>query len=243
MRVFPILGVVAFVAACASDVPNAAEGVGFKDYDTYLQEKARRDAALAAQTAPPGTQTVQPPVIVVAERDPNAVQPTAPQSDAEATASAALAAIGAENASSQEQAVVLTENAEISDEQDFAAVSGRQTIESDAQRRQAQSEQYTQVQPKALPSRPSTGVLTPAEFAVRTSHPIGQKLYRRSPLKGGRAAQKCAAFDSVEKAQDAFLKAGGPERDRLGIDPDGDGYACQWSPELYRNAIRRTSNG
>ena len=33
-----------------------------------------------------------------------------------------------------------------------------------------------------------------------------------------------------------FLAAGGPERDRKGIDPDGDGFACGFNPAPFRAA-------
>ena len=30
------------------------------------------------------------------------------------------------------------------------------------------------------------------------------------------------------------LERGGPQRDRLGVDPDGDGFACSWNPTPFR---------
>ena len=42
----------------------------------------------------------------------------------------------------------------------------------------------------------------------------------------------------VARAQIDFLAKGGPERDRLGVDPDGDGYACAWNPAPFRAAVR-----
>jgi hypothetical protein len=41
---------------------------------------------------------------------------------------------------------------------------------------------------------------------------------------------------SDDLAQEAFLSEGGPERDRLGVDPDGDGFACRWDPTPFRRA-------
>ena len=43
-------------------------------------------------------------------------------------------------------------------------------------------------------------------------------------------------------AQRAFLAAGGPDQDRLGLDPDGDGFVCGWSPLPYRS-LQSQSNG
>jgi hypothetical protein len=35
------------------------------------------------------------------------------------------------------------------------------------------------------------------------------------------------------------LSNGGPERDRLGLDPDGDGFACYWDPTPFRLARKK----
>jgi hypothetical protein len=34
------------------------------------------------------------------------------------------------------------------------------------------------------------------------------------------------------------LANGGPERDKEGLDPDGDGFACGWDPRPFRSALR-----
>ena len=41
-------------------------------------------------------------------------------------------------------------------------------------------------------------------------------------------------FKSKDEAQRKFLKDGGPYKDRFNLDPDGDGFACDWDPEIYR---------
>ncbi len=134
-----------------------------------------------------------------------------------------------------------TNNPGISDEQDFAAVASRESIESDAARLEAQRNAYQQVQPGLLPQRSgSSNGATIVEFALSTTHPIGQNVYGRSSLSGqNRFERNCAKYTSQDQAQAAFLAAGGPERDRLGIDPDGDGYACYWDPAPFRAAIGR----
>lgn len=81
---------------------------------------------------------------------------------------------------------------------------------------------------------PSTGNI--AAFALSTSHPIGQQMYQRSGVRLRNAERACAKFASDSLAQEAFLEAGGPDRDRLGVDPDGDGYACRWDPAAFRLA-------
>ncbi|WP_298261368.1 hypothetical protein [uncultured Litoreibacter sp.] len=226
--------IAAGVAACAAPVPDSGAGVGFDDYDTYLSQKQARDAELRAQRS--GQTTVAPP----AEATP-----------AQQTASDAVAAVRGTSAQPARGESVpagiqntspnapTTDNPTISDEQDFQAVSGRQSIESDAERRRAQSAQYQVIAPKAVPSRPGGGAQTPIEFALKTSHPVGQKQYRRSVFSSNKAAKACGAYRSAELAQDAFLKAGGPKKDKLGVDPDGDGYACGWNPAVYRNVANR----
>lgn len=231
------------LTACTPRVPDdAVEGVGFKDYNQYLDEKRARDEALA-QGRP-----VSVPPASAAQVGPQEGAQASAQTEEQQTANAALEAIGARPANDASAVLVnptgapaspqasgpVLENASISDEQDFDAVANRQTIQSDAQRRAQQSAQYQVIAPEAVPRRPSGTTPTPIEFAVQTSHPVGQKLYRRTG--GSRNIEaNCAKYSSNELAQDAFLQAGGPERDKLRIDPDGDGYACGWSPTPYRN--------
>ncbi|WP_299301554.1 hypothetical protein [uncultured Litoreibacter sp.] len=221
MRILLSAFVVASVAACSPPVPDSAAGVGFENYDTYLAQKRARDQQLRN-----GPTAASP-----------AAQPTAPQTEAQATAAAAVEAIRPTGTASP-AAAPAANNAEISDEQDFGAVSARQSIESDAQRRANQSAQYTVVQPTAVPSRPGGTTPTPIEFALQVTHPVGQKTYTRSPFGAAKAQANCAAYVSAELAQDAFLKAGGPSKDKLKLDPDGDGYACGWNPAKYRQLVR-----
>ena len=219
---------VASVAACSPPVPDSAAGVGFENYDRYLADKQARDAQLGGNAAP-ATQTtgpITPPAT------------SAPQTEAQATAAAAVAAIQPAGAQSAAVQVPQTNNVDISDEQDFGAVSSRQSIQSDAQRRAAQSAQYQVVNPTAVPSRPGGGTPTPIEFALQVTHPIGQKVYTRSVFGANKAAENCALYASTELAQDAFLKSGGPQKDKLKLDPDGDGYACGWNPAKYRQLVR-----
>jgi hypothetical protein len=86
----------------------------------------------------------------------------------------------------------------------------------------------------ATTSVPSTANI--AAFALSTSHPVGQQMYRRTGANLRSATRACGNFPSDTLAQEAFLEGGGPERDRLGVDPDGDGYACQWDPAAFRLA-------
>lgn len=65
------------------------------------------------------------------------------------------------------------------------------------------------------PVQPVPVIATPLTTPVRP-------LYARSVG----AAGNCAAYPSPAAAQRAFESRGGPQRDPLGLDPDGDGRAC-----------------
>lgn len=244
MRAFLLLPLIAPVLlACTPSVPDSGAGVGFQDYDSYVRE---RDAAAARPSpiVPPGfsTDTIG---AAIDRADGATVAPpvaTAPQTGAVIGATSALPPVTSANrprgnapAGIQEQSgEMIHSNAAISDEQDFQAVSQRETIESDRQRIERNRSQYVVVQPGALPTRP--GELGPniVDYALATSHPVGTQLYRRSNFGAGNLLAKCARYGSSDQAQQEFLRRGGPERDRLGLDPDGDGYACSWDPSPFR---------
>lgn len=76
-------------------------------------------------------------------------------------------------------------------------------------------------------------------YALSTTHNVGQARYpRQSPLRWRRWEAACAQYPSQDLAQEAFLAAGGPERDPNHLDPDGDGFACWWDPAPFRQAAR-----
>jgi len=133
--------------------------------------------------------------------------------------------------------------AAMSDEQDFQAVSTRETIESDAERLARMQEQRVIVPPEAIPDRPAGARPNVIEYALRTSHPVGQQIYNRWLRSRDRHVRNCLAYRSADLAQEAFLSLGGPRRDRQALDPDGDGYACGWDPLVYRNAAQSARGG
>ncbi len=124
-------------------------------------------------------------------------------------------------------------NTGISDEQDFNAVSSRETIESDKERLARNRAQYQVIQPTAIPARTATGANI-VEFALSTQHNPGTQMYSRSALRLTDPLVACARYGSPDLAQQAFLESGGPQRDRKGLDPDGDGFACDWDPRPFR---------
>ncbi len=122
----------------------------------------------------------------------------------------------------------------ISDEQDFAAVSARETIQSDADRIARNRAQYVVIQPTEVPQRPGNSGPNIVEYAIQTTNAPGQQLYSRSAIRLSSPEAACRRYGSTDQAQEAFLSAGGPQRDPKGLDPDGDGFACAWDPRPFR---------
>ncbi len=218
------------------------QGVGFGTYEEYLQAREAREAALAGSTQPieetvlPPTDPDKTPEQVVVVELPSDPQPVAPV-DPEEPVQLIVPRVG-----EPLDATVAAEvdNPGISDEQDFEAVSSRETIESDRERLAAQRQNYVQIEPTAVPKR-NGGSNRPniVSFALETTNNVGESLYRRSGLRTAAGSQRaCAKFTSADLAQEAFLSAGGPKRDRKNLDFDGDGFACDWDPRPFRLAVQ-----
>ncbi|MFY0635786.1 MAG: hypothetical protein JXQ91_18400 [Vannielia sp.] len=248
MRAWLPLCAVLALAACDPAVPDSGAGVGFGDYDSY-QAQLRRDTALATSqrqtsvaTAPAGGP------VASAAASPSADAPAATGAPSAAEIDAALgrtptAAASVITPAAPAPAPVQTAaaprtggSARISDEQSFDAVASRESIASDAQRIQQQRAQFEQAPVTALPSRPQDTGPNLAEYALSTTNLPGQKIYRRGFTSQRKHDRACRDQSSAALAQQAFLSAGGPEKDKLGMDPDGDGFACGWDPRPFRAA-------
>lgn len=264
--ILPVLSLAA-LAACQSPVPNdAAGGVGFGDYATYQQQReaeltAQRNSQMQtvqppladssdpyaapgapATGAPSASELAQagigggqlggepmtampPPAIAPAASAPIGELPAAPA----ATAAAPLP--GAEPVQPQS-------HSGISDEQDFAAVASRETIESDKARMDQNKAQYQQVQPTELPERTddSGAAVDLVQYALNAPNRKGETIYPRSRIALANSERACGRYDTPEAAQQAFMRAGGPQRDSKNLDPDGDGFACFWDPTPFQKA-------
>lgn len=248
------------LAACSQSVPDSAAGVGFNDYNSYLREQAAsasRTTTPVTPVAPFGTAVAPPPAggfspdlaAAAIDRATGATPLAAPMS---ATAPVVFPAPmtqgtvvafdpndpnrprGNEPATiAPQMGEMVHNNTGISDEQDFDAVAQRETIESDAERLARNRAQYTVIQPTAVPERTETGPNI-VQYALSTTHNPGTQIYARSSLRFTDPMAACARYASPDLAQQAFLAAGGPERDRRGLDPDGDGFACDWDPRPFR---------
>jgi hypothetical protein len=226
------------LVACTTQVPYSNPELN--------QASAQRDAALAQP--PSGTLEQPAPVTAAPINTDPAAQPL-PGGVIEAVnddpadiraaqqAAAANSGVAPVDASPSNPPPVAVNDAGISQEQDFGAVSNQRSIESDAQRIANNRSQYTLIEPTALPTRPGSNLPNIVEYALRTDNPVGAQLYRRTNLLSAqRHTRNCGRYQSPDEAQTDFLARGGPERDRRGLDPDGDGFACTWDPTPFRTA-------
>lgn len=204
------------LAACDPPVPDSAAGVGF-DNDNF-------------RTSPPaGFEPVIPSAQAVSSETLNTPIEPLPATQTQDAREVV-------NASPSNPAPVQLENAGISDENDFDAVGSRRSIEDDAKRRDAIANQYQVVEATSLPTRAGATGPNIVEFAIRHSNALGNPIYQRFGLNTvARFDRNCRKYPSSDQAQIDFLARGGPQRDRLGLDPDGDGYACSWDPTPFRN--------
>ncbi len=226
---FLVVAIVA-LAACEGSVPESNRGVGFGDPVEFELQRARREAALqgsGSTTFGPAGNRVQ--AISSSELSAAGIGQSQPVGQPLSALRPAPAATP-----------VNPNNPSISDEQDFGAVSSRETIESDAQRRAAQAAAREVIQPTAIPDRPADAGPNIVEYALNAPNRLGQEWYSRSLLSGqGRFQRNCAGYNSPDAAQRDFLARGGPDRDPRGIDPDGDGFACGWDPAPFLLAAGR----
>ena len=233
------------LAACSPVVPDSAAGVGFSDYNSY--RVAPSSQAQSQPAAPSGFSAAAAAAAI--DKAEGKTAPVAPMTTLQPAPYAQPlvtgAIIGSDNRPRGNAPAGIVETtsemqtvATISDEQDFAAVSQRETIESDKQRIDRNRAQYQIDQPTALPQRVGDAGPNIVQYALSSRNPRGTQVYRRGGLRLTSYNAACARYASPDLAQAAFLAAGGPVRDRKGLDPDGDGYACSWDPAPFRAAVQ-----
>lgn len=220
-----ILTALCALTACSTSIPdsnpNARGGIGFGSPDEFAAQREARDRELETGLAalPDDRAIASETLAVLDATSPSGANPGQPAAGTE---------------------LLANNNPEISNEQDFDAVSARETIESDRQRLQRQRDAFEVATPQAVPERPRGTGPNIVAFALSTSNAVGQQVYRRSGrVNEERYRRACAKYGSSDQAQAAFLEAGGPNSDRRGLDPDGDGFACFWDPTPFRNARAR----
>lgn len=235
VRTTCLVGLLA-LAACETTVPNS--GVGFDDLGNLQPIEQPVRSGASGPFVAGGQISTESALVLQSETPSGELQPV--DSLESLAASAIDAAENGDQANASVEPSKPGGNAGISDEQDFDAVASRESIESDRKRLAANREAYQVIQPGALPTRRVSDGASIVEFALATSHAPGVAMYSRLGISGqARFDRNCAKYASQDLAQMAFLSAGGPDRDRYGIDPDGDGYACYWDPRPYRAAVGR----
>jgi hypothetical protein len=248
MRIAAAFLGLAALAACGPTAPEDTRGVGFGDYGAYQSQMPTNtpiavNPRISDETRTPAPYDIGSPPAPATPADPGAEIAAAttaalgtgpaPEAAAPMQLPAAMAAAPAAPATGIDPAVPTG----MSDEQDFKAVSSRESIESDRARIAANRAAYQEVQPAPLPSRAGASDTRVIDYALSTSNPVGQPLYKRSgSVNQQRFLRACAPYAGQDEAQEAFLKAGGPARDPKYLDPDGDGFACFWDPTPFRKA-------
>lgn len=238
-RISLVLAAGVALSACQPAVPDSGRGVGFGD--DFVEQQRKRDAALAGVPAPaqvsaaplgtPGSaaDTAARTTQVLAATRPGGV-------GNDASTNSGVAPV---NASPSNPAPPVLNSAGISNENNFDAVSGQRSIDADAARIAANRQQYQVIQPEALPDRTNAGPNIVA-YALQTSHARGTQQYRRTGFnKQAKFDRACAQYATPDQAQIDFLALGGPRKDRKGMDPDGDGFACNWDPTPFRRAAQQ----
>ncbi|MBL9049174.1 MAG: hypothetical protein JNK19_03575 [Tabrizicola sp.] len=242
MNLGPATGAVLAVllmAACTPTTTDSGAGVGFQDYNSYIRGAAPAPAGAPVTIPPPGGSFDPAAAAAAIDRAQGTLPPaTADVAALPPTDTAVRPRGGAPAGIKEESGEVAHNNTGISDEQDFDAVAARETIESDAERIARNRAEYVVVQPKDLPQRPGDTGPNIVEFALATKHAPGVQMYKRSGIGLRDVNSACAKFASPDQAQQEFLAKGGPERDRMGVDPDGDGFACAWDPRPFRTALQ-----
>ncbi len=223
------------LAACSPPVPDSGQGVGFGNYEEYQRQQRARDAQLQGSALPPATavseETLEPGQVVASDDGSD----LAAQTQAALGGGVSDGGAQVDTSTPQPEAVASTG---ISQENNFDAVDAQRTIESDAAKIAQNRAQYKVIEAEALPKRTGGEGPNIVDYALATKHPLGTQVYRRIGVNlEGKAARNCAKYASPDLAQSAFLSKGGPQRDRLGLDPDGDGFACSWDPGPFRKAV------
>ncbi|GAB4539493.1 MAG: hypothetical protein Tsb0024_10120 [Ruegeria sp.] len=230
MRKMLVIPVCAVVAACDTVAP--VQGTGFNT----PKYQAQREAQLAGQGAA-GNPLLPPPAI---SQDPWTAEPAAGaySTDGSAADIANQTAAALASTSTQAPAPATVASNGISQEQDFAAVSSTRSIQDDAALIERNRQTYEVVAPTAVPQRDQDGQPNIVQYALSTTNPVGAQIYSRAGFNlQAKAQRNCAKYPSADQAQIDFLASGGPQRDRKGLDPDGDGFACGWDPSPFRSAV------
>lgn len=267
MRIFALAAPLALLgmAGCSAGPDTYASmttgGVGFGDYQRYLHQRTAAPASgtvpysvppenRQAPILPPASMPASAPttldIVPMRERP---APPAAPAPGAIATQTLAplgnlvTASVESAPAAAPARAPVVVASAApatatpaptaaIRDQQVYHAGQSQRTTPEGAAPAQAQ------IVTASIPAPSEHGGPNLVAYALSSQNPVGTEIYRRiNPLRWSRWENACLQYRNQDAAQQAFLEAGGPQRDRDNLDPDGDGYACWWDPTPLRQAL------
>ncbi len=238
------------LSACQPALPDSGRGVGFDGTFEQQMQQREREAALTSGTAggvPAPSSVTSAPLTSFDDGSPEATAAQTARVLA-ATGPGAGTGLGYDagsgtglpplDASPSNAAPAVISSTGISNENNFDAVSDTRSIDDDKARIASNRAQYEVAPTEALPDRTEAGPNIVA-YALQNNQAVGTQVYKRLGLnKASKFARACAEYSHPDQAQTAFLEAGGPERDRAGMDPDGDGFACSWDPSPFRRAAQ-----
>ncbi len=210
------------LAACSPPIPDS--GQPYSGLPSYQAEREATLQGLQVDTTRISDEPLDSTYSVDAYED-----------ETGALASDVIDALGVDSSETATASATISRDGSISDEQSFDAVTSRETIESDAERIRRNAEAYQQAEVTALPTRPTDTGVSIVSYALQTTNAVGEQIYKRGRFNEARFAKNCLLYESPDLAQEAFLENGGPVKDRKGMDPDGDGFACGWNPTPFRN--------
>jgi hypothetical protein len=245
----PVVASVLVLAACQPSVPDRPGGVGFGDYQTYMAQRASGQSGSAApatgygagtgMAAPMNATDLQtaPLTTPVAGASPS-VSPGAPLPASILAAVNQVDGGGVDNAGA-----VPTEVPSADLRLDPTGQSGGYTV-GQSGGYTATSQPSPMTAPMAVPMTQTSSAPVASggkgaelvDFALSATNAVGQSVWERGSVKLASHDRACAKYAGSDLAQAAFLKRGGPERDPLNLDPDGDGFACAWDPRPFQQA-------
>jgi len=254
MRFLAALGAVCALVACSPEIPDsgAGAGVGFGDYSTYMRDQERARVATAPASIVPSPQVVSLPP----QQSGSRLQPVRTAGAQGAPIQAGTLQGGAIQTSplsapmaAPQQVAAATPQASAPQgsgtpgpvsTQDFPTLAAGQQGGPVSYPAPAQG-QVEMVAASALPQRPGD-IPNIVEYALGTRQSVGDRVWRRTALTMQNTDRNCRGFVNSDLAQEEFLRRGGPGRDPLNLDPDGDGFACWWDPAPFRSAAARAAN-
>lgn len=226
MRKAPLLVLTGMLlAGCQPDVPNSGAGAGFGTYEDYLHQRESELKGAGVQTgatpADGGYGTSGYGATPVTSAAGIAAAQGTTGTDAAATGGSG--SIGADTLAALRATAPAGDSAPAETVAPVVAATGSVGAPLNA------------MSPAAMPAGGGAGPNL-AAYALAAKNAPGQSVWPRGGLRLSSSDKACKKYLSPDLAQMAFLQRGGPQKDPLNLDPDGDGFACGWDPRPFQAA-------